>query len=173
MGQIITYKPVKFFIGIIAASKALIEEVEPMLIADLGAIDIKSPLVSFDFTDYYSKEMGKSLLRQWIGFEKVLPQEELSNIKTRTNEIESKFLSGSGRHINLDPGYLALSKIVLASTKDYSHRIYLKDGIHAEITMIYQNKSFTHLPWTYPDYKSETATKFFLTLRKIYSEQIR
>jgi len=172
MGKIVTYKPVKLFMGIISASKALIEEVEPLLTAEWGMLDIKSPLVAFDFTDYYAKEMGSGLLRQWLGFEKLIPQEELSNVKTRTNEIESRFLRGSGRQLNLDPGYLALSKIVLASTKDYSHRIYLKNGIHAEITMIYQNKTFTSLPWTYPDYKADTATKFFLDLRQIYSKQI-
>ncbi|MCB4792243.1 MAG: DUF4416 family protein [Elusimicrobia bacterium] len=172
MGRITTYKPVKLFIGMISRSKDLIEKTEPFLISNWGTMDIKSPVVPFDFTDYYAKEMGTGLLRQWVGFEKLIEQEELSNVKTETNNIENNFLNSSNRQINLDPGYLALSKIVLASTKDYSHRIYLKNGIHAEITMIYQNKQFTHLPWTYPDYKSAAAAKFFVDLRQIYTGQM-
>ena len=173
MGTTITYKPVKLFFGIIADSKALIEELEPVLVKNWGKIDLKSDLVPFTFTNYYEKEMGQNLLRQWISFEQTIAQENLSKIKTQTNDIESRFLTGTNRRINLDPGYLALSKIVLASTKDYSHRIYLSNGIHAEITMIFQNKQFTHLPWTYPDYKSAAATNYFLALRQIYSAQIK
>ena len=173
MGKTTTYKPVKLFFGIIADSKALIEELEPVLVKNWGKIDLKSELVPFTFTNYYEKEMGASLLRQWIGFEQPIPQENLAKIKIETNDIESLFLKGLNRRINIDPGYLALSKVVLASTKDYSHRIYLANGIHAEITMIFQNKQFTYLPWTYPDYKSVTATDFFLALRQIYSQQIK
>jgi hypothetical protein len=173
MGKITADKPVKLFFGIIADSKALIDELEPVLVKNWGKIDLKSELVPFTFTNYYEKEMGQNLLRQWIGFEQPVPQENLSKIKRETNEIESRFLLGANRRINLDPGYLALSKVVLASTKDFSHRIYLSNGIHAEITMIYQNKQFTYLPWTYPDYKSDTATSFFIALRNIYSRQLK
>jgi hypothetical protein len=173
MGNISPIQPAKLFIGIIASNKDIILKMEPLLFARWGKIDTRSAAVDFKFTTYYEKEMGRNLLRQWISFDKLIDPGQLAQIKIETNEIESKFVIDKSRQINLDPGYMALSKIVLASTKDFSHRIYLSNGIHAEITMIFKDKQFTVLPWTYPDYSSEFAKNYFYRLRDTYQNQLK
>ena len=80
---------------------------------------------------------------------------------------------GISRIINIDPGYLDLSKLILASTKDYKHRIYLTKGIYAEVTLFYQDKTFCPWEWTYPDYKTGEYIEIFNRIRQIYAEQIK
>ncbi|MCX5781984.1 MAG: DUF4416 family protein [Elusimicrobia bacterium] len=172
MAEIKKPESVKLFVGLISGSKEKFFEVEKLLQKKYGKIDFESETISFDFTEYYKEEMGGNLFRKWVSFEKLIGPEELSNIKTQTNSIENKFTVSGKRCINIDPGYLALSKIVLASTKDFSHRIYLSKGIFAEITLNYKQKQFVPLPWTYPDYTSETSTRFFSNVRSKYHSQI-
>ena len=171
MGKILKPLKVKLFAGLIANSGSIISAAEKLLAKEFGAIDLESPVIPFAFTDYYSEEMGQNLLRKWVSFEKLSQPEDLSRIKVKTNSIEDKFSSGNKRAVNIDPGYVSLSKVVLASTKDFSHRIYLSKGIYAEITLIYKQKEFISLPWTYPDYKSETALKFLSGIRGILHEK--
>ena len=167
MGKIQKPLKVKLFAGLIAGSENKIAEAEKLLVKNFGAIDFESPVIPFTFTDYYSKEMGANLLRKWVGFEKQASPEELSKTKVKTNTLEERVSKRGPREVNIDPGYITLSKVVLASTKDFSHRIYLSQGIYAEITLLFKQKEFVSLPWTYPDYKSETALKFFLGIRVI------
>jgi len=164
---------VKAFSGIIAPTKELIEKSICLLSKSLGKSDIISEVFPFEFTNYYSAEMGSGLLRAWVGFEKLIEPTELSSIKNFSNNVEAQNCKAGKRTINLDPGYLALSKIILASTKDFSHRIYLSDGIYAEITVQYKNKAFSALPWTYPDYMCPQAIRFFTQLREIYHNQLQ
>ena len=164
---------VKVFSGIIAPTKELIEKSVTLLCKSLGKSDITSEVFPFKFTNYYSAEMGNTLLRAWVGFEKLIDPKELIQIKNFSNNIETEYCKDGNRTINLDPGYLALSKIILASTKDFSHRIYLSNGIYAEITVQYKNKTFSALPWTYPDYICPQAIKFFTQLRGIYHNQLQ
>lgn len=173
MGKICSAGPVKLFMGIIAVSEGIIEECKKCLQENWGIIDIESELIPFNFTDYYEKEMGMGLFRKWVSFEKLADPAELAAIKTATNAIEQKYLSGDRRTINLDPGYITLANLVLASTKEFSHRIYLSGGIYGEITLIYKGGKFTPLPWTYPDYQSQTAIKFIEKTREKYHSQIR
>lgn len=174
MGIATTPEPVKYFCGIITASATLAARVEKLLVEEMGAVDFRSEPIPFDFTGYYTKEMGKNLLRSWISFARLGDPGELSGVKALTNLIERETArDGGGRQINLDPGYLALSKLVLASTKDFSHRIYLSDGIYAETTLLYKKDAFEALPWTYPDYMSETAQKYFGEVREAYHEQLK
>lgn len=130
-----------------------------------GKIDIKSEVISFDFTTYYFSEMGCPLKRYWFSFSDLIFPEQLADIKLETNQIERDFSVDGKRRVNIDPGYLALSKLVLASTKDFSHRVYIKDGIYAEVTMRYIKKEFQFLPWTYPDYRTETFIRFISEVR--------
>src|SRR5271157_1080432 len=167
MGKIQKPLKVKLFAGLIANSGNKITEAEKLLIKNFGTIDLESPVIPFTFTDYYSAEMGRNLFRKWISFEKQADPEELSKIKVKTNSLEDKFSKLGLRSVNIDPGYVTLSKVVLASTKDFSHRIYLSKGIYAEITLIYKQKEFVSLPWTYPDYTSATALTFFSGIRGI------
>ncbi|MBN1621137.1 MAG: DUF4416 family protein [Endomicrobiales bacterium] len=172
MGTINSAEPVKLFLGIIAVSSEIIAKTEPVFEEKWGKIDLKSELIPFKFTDYYEKEMGKNLFRQWFSFEKLIQPGFLADIKIETNKIEESLSASGKRQINVDPGYLALSKIILASTKDFSHRIYLSGGIYSEITLMYKNKKYESLPWTYPDYYSDIAKSYFSNVRKIYGKQL-
>jgi len=169
MGMIEEVNPAKLIRGIIACSEGVIKEAEPFIGRSWGEIDLRSPIIPFDFTQYYEEEMGKALLRQWWSFEKLINPEEIAEIKIKTNEIEQNV--GDRRKINLDPGYIDGAKLILASTKNYSHRIYLRNGIYAEVTLIYEKDAFHPLAWTYPDYKDKTALQFFSEVRKKYLEQ--
>lgn len=138
-----------------------------------GKIDFESPALPFIHTAYYEKEFGKNLKRKFIAFQKLILPHNLHKIKIITNKIEKKMAKGISRVINIDPGYLDLSKLILASTKDYKHRIYLTKGIYAEVTFFYQDKTFRPWEWTYPDYKTSEYIEIFNRIRQIYAEQIK
>jgi hypothetical protein len=124
------------------------------LIGEFGAVDFESAPRPFDRTDYYEKEMGSGLSRVWISFRRLVHPEELANAKAVTNRLEMRFSGPGGkRTVNLDPGLLDESKLILASTKNHAHRIYLSHGIYAEVTMVYRDGAWRDLPWTYPDYR--------------------
>lgn len=173
MGSATAPDPVKLFMGIIACSESRLEAALPLLEQRWGRIALRSAVIPFDFTGYYEAEMGAGLLRQWVGFEALVSPGQLAAVKTGTNALEAEGAPGDKRSVNLDPGYLALSKIVLASTKDFSHRIYLSDGIYAEITLLYKGGKFTALPWSYPDYQCAAAREFFTALRAAYHAQLQ
>lgn len=137
-----------------------------------GPVDFLSELLPFDFTPYYDAEMGKGLWRRVAGFAPLVSPERLVQIKRTTNQWEQRHLNPQGgRRINIDPGYVAASKFVLATGKDYSHRVYLGEGIFADLTLIYQKGSFTPLPWTYPDYASQPLIGILNLLRRRYMWQ--
>lgn len=160
-----------------------------------GPIELRSPILPFNYTDYYEKEMGKDVKRQFLSFQKLIDPGALADIKLFTNKLEEscrdRYASGGlalskeaspgrlldarrcYRPINLDPGYLASSKLVLASTKDYSHRTYLKKGIYAEVTLRYAKGAFELLPWTFPDYRSKGYIDFFTETRTLYMKKVR
>lgn len=133
-------------------------------------IDLISELVDFNFSDYYNEEMGEKILRYWISLSPNIQAQNLYKIKILTNELEEKYFSdiNKNRKVNIDPGYIEGSKLVLFSTKNYSHRVYLDEGIFAEVTLIYKNKKFQTLDWTYPDYKISVAIEFFTKVRELY-----
>lgn len=166
-------QPVKLIIGLIFKENEARDLATLILEKKLGKIDFQSPALSFNHTAYYEKEFGKDLKRQFISFKKLIPASNLSRIKVFTNGIEKKLSNGPNRSINLDPGYLDLSKLVLASIKNYKHRIYLDKGIFAEVTLFYQGESFRPWEWTYPDYKTDEYIAIFNKIREIYSEQIK
>ncbi|OGC39125.1 hypothetical protein A2Y85_02035 [candidate division WOR-3 bacterium RBG_13_43_14] len=153
------------------------EDIEPdyvngELSARCGRSIMHSQKIPFTHTDYYSKEMAAVIFRQWHAYEKKILPGELAEIKTFTNLVEKKYLNeNKGRMINIDPGYISLSNLVLASTKNYSHRIYLDLGIYAEITLIFKHEHFMPLEWTYPDYKEPAAIEFFEKVRKNFKEK--
>ncbi len=171
MGYIKPVQPVKLIIGEIFSEEEVLEEVEKELIKNFGEIEFISEAIPFDFTDYYEEEMGKNLKRRWLSFKNTINPEKLPEIKIKTNQIEEKFVNISidtglkRRKVNLDPGYVTCSSLVLASTKNYSHRIYLSKGIYSELTLIYKHGKFHHLEWTYPDYKKNIAIDFFKKVR--------
>ena len=139
-----------------------------------GPLDFVSEPLPFDFTDYYAGEMGKGLRRRIVSFRSLISPEELVDIKFWTNSLEARHLNEQGgRKVNIDPGYLAAARFVLATGKDYSHRIYLGKAIYGEVTLIFQNGAFTPLPWTYPDYASQPLLGLLTLIRKHYLWQMR
>jgi hypothetical protein len=176
MSEISRPKPVKLIIGILSGIKALLEDIEVSLESRLGKIDLKSEVFNFDFTDYYKREMGLNILRKFLCFKKLIDPEEIPSIKIWTNKLEDEFKQNNKfkviRPINLDPGYLTHCNLILASTKDYYHRIHLQDGIYAEVTLFYQHEVFKNLPWTYPDFQTEEYKNFFLRARELYAKDI-
>jgi hypothetical protein len=174
MGVIRTPTSVKLFIGMISGRKDVFDSTKEKLIEIFGPTDSESDPIPFTHTDYYEKEMGKNLVRRFLSFGRLIQPDTLPNIKVLTNKLEESFTRAGSRLINLDPGYLSLDKLVLASTKNYSHRIYLKSGIYAEVTLIYRRSGgFRPLPWTYPDYRSAEYLQFFHRVRKIYTLQLK
>jgi hypothetical protein len=131
-----------------------------------------SESMPFNYTDYYRREMGEPLHRVILAFSELVGRDCLPDVKTRTNEIEDRFLKGGKRSINLDPGLLSLENICLATTKPYSHRFYLGKGIWAELTLIYRGNSYQKLEWTYPDYASDDLIRIFNHLRDDFKRRM-
>jgi hypothetical protein len=182
MGTISSPHPVKLFCGVLTRFEDLFPEIKRGLEDSFGTADAESDTLNFDFTNYYEKTMGAGLLRKFYSFHDLLAPDRIVEAKIRTNEIEAEFARqyacgtaapGCARPINLDPGYVTLSKLTLASTKDYSHRVYLRKGIYVEVTLKFQDGRFVPWPWTYPDYKTPGYHKFFLLVREVYAEQLR
>lgn len=159
-------------IGLIA-KKDFIEPAVKRLESKFGIVDFVSPVFEFNQTDYYFPEMGQPLYRQFVSFKKLISPAFLCRVKGYTNKLEMKFLKGNKRQVNIDPGYLSFSKLILASAKDFSHRIYLDKGIYAEVTLIYQDKEYKDLMWTYPDYKTDDYKQVLKKIRDIYASQIK
>jgi hypothetical protein len=132
-----------------------------------GKAAYESHLMPFPHTTYYEKEMGSPLERFFFSPGILVDPETLFDLKTRTNALEHDvFSEGGKRFVNLDPGLLSRAKLILASAKNYSHRIPLRNGIYAEVTLIYGHKEWHDLPWTYPDYKTPEIKKILNDLLK-------
>jgi hypothetical protein len=139
-----------------------------------GPVDFLSESLPFDFTPYYEPEMGEGLGRRIASFEPLISPGQLSGVKLWTNALEARSPNErGGRKVNIDPGYLAASKFILATGKDYSHRIYLGEGIYGDLTLKFQKGAFTPLPWTYPDYASQPLIGLLNLLRKRYLWQLK
>lgn len=166
--------PVKLIIGVISSSEGVLIKAKQRLKKKFGPLDFESPLMPFDCTKYYEQEMGPNLLRQFLSFQRLIQPEKLAEIKLYTNRLERALTSrqkGPTRAINLDPGYIEASKLVLATCKNYSHRIYLNRGIFAEVTLHFHDGTFKPYSWTYPDYKTAGYIQSFNTIRAIYMKQ--
>ncbi|MHB1355834.1 MAG: DUF4416 family protein [Anaerolineae bacterium] len=173
MGYVSQPQPVKLVLPMLAREPALFLEACECLSSAYGRIDYSSVILPFDHTTYYEKEFGCGLQRQFVSFERLVDPGQLAEIKLQTNSLEQKLAVAGRRIINLDPGYLTLAKFVLATTKDQGHRIYIGQGIYAEITLIYQRGEWRVCPWTYPDYQSPAYLLVISELRDIYINQLR
>jgi len=168
MGKARKPKAVKLIVGMLAKSQRLFAVAEEFFIKKYGPVDYKSPVISFGYTDYYEKEMGKALKRKFISFKKTISPEKIIKIKLFANSIEETLSADGKRRINIDPGYVSDSKLVLATTKDYFHRIYLNYGIYAEITLKWRKNGFEPFEWTYPDYRSGEYLGILNTIRNLH-----
>ena len=172
MGKIKKYLPVKLIIGFIFKEEDSFNKAKILLEKYFGKIDFQSQTLPFTHTHYYEKEFGIGLKRIFISFRKLVFANNLPQIKIITNNIERRLSNSGLRLINIDPGYLDLAKLILASTKDYKQRIYLNKGIFAEVTLFYQDKTFRPWEWTYPDYRTSEYIAIFNRIREIYAKQI-
>jgi hypothetical protein len=167
MGAISKPQQVKLVCGFLYKDERIFEDTSRRLCRRYGKADFISGPIDFSFTDYYEKEMGKGLTRRFVSFKRAISPKDLAEIKKTTNALEDRSASKTGRRINIDPGYLTLSKLVLASTKDYCHRIYLDKGIYAEITLTFRKNSFQPWEWTYRDYRTPEYIGIFNHIRSL------
>ena len=173
MGSIRKPHSVKLIVGFIYKDRSILAKSESILKYHYGPLDFQSKILPFAHTDYYQEELGIGLKRKFISFKKLILPQKLAAIKVFTNSIEKKFSPDSRRLINIDPGYIDLPKLVLASAKDFSHRIYIGRGIHAEVTLSYRDKVFKWYEWTFPDYRTPEYIEIFTKIREIYFKQVR
>ena len=165
--------PVKLISSLFSPEKELIESAICDLSGMYGPLDRISDELFFDRTRYYAREMGWPLHRRFISFAKPVPIDQLADIKLRTNEIEKGYLREGNRLVNIDPGLISPERLVLATGKNYVHRIYLSKGIYADLTLIYKRDSYRTLKWTYPDYADPDIIAWFNEVRKQYMKQMK
>ena len=165
-------KPAKLVVGLFMNDKSLLDPAARDLNDAFGPIDVVGPWFNFDFTDYYSSEMGAPLFRRVLAFKNHIQQHDLADIKLITNDFEQKYLKNGHRRINIDPGYLVHERFVLATAKNYTHRISIGRGIYADLTLVYTRGRFQTLPWTYPDYAEMNMLAFLERVRRKYLKDI-
>jgi len=171
MGQIQAGSNVLLIVAVVSRHDAALEWARERLSGRFGSIALASEAFSFTETEYYTPTMGSGLKKQFVVFAEPIDPGALATIKRQTNEWEAEYAS-LGRHedprpLNLDPGYVTAAKLVLASTKDHAHRIYLRDGIYAEVTLAYRHRTWQPFEWTYPDYRREDFQAFFSRCRQV------
>jgi len=161
------------FTGLLYNQKVDLSHLLQTLESQFGRVWKQSSPYTFHETDYYDAEMGNSIQRVYVVFERLIRMEELTDIKLYTNRMETDLFSrGRKRNVNIDPGYITSAKVVLATTKNNQHRVYLRDGIYAEVTLRFRKKSFTPWEWTYKDYRRAETIQFFNSVRSRYREII-
>ncbi len=161
------YQPVLLFMGVMSVI-GLPDSLKQRLEDKYGTISLITEPFDFSFTNYYVPEMGEGIKRFFICFDTLISPDMLSSVKTFTNELELLYAEGDNRKINLDPGLISEANLVLATTKNRSHRIAIGDGLFAEVTLIYQNHKWQGFPWTYADYRSDIVQKYMLEFRFKY-----
>lgn len=173
MGEIRAFVPSRLIMGVLSTDERVHPELFGILEKQFGPIKTRSNAVPFTFTDYYNQEMGGNPQRFFLVFENLYDPSLLAEAKLITNELEERFKKEGGRTINLDPGLLDMINLILATTKNRSHRIPLKEGIYAEVTLVYEKGEFHPLPWTYADYGSEEFRLLFKEYRSEYKASIK
>lgn len=177
--------PVKLIIGILAANQDCLQAAIEVITSEFGKADLISDIWPFTQTNYYESETGENILRQFVSIEQLIDPGELAKIKHQTNKLEQKLarhLCGGlakklnlslSRPVNLDPGVIEPSKLILATTKNYSHRVYIGGKMYAEVTLIFDKGRWKPFEYTYPDYKQECYHDFFSKVRKRLLEQLK
>ncbi len=164
---------VKRIASLISSTEENLDRMVAALEDMFGPVDWKSPILPFDRTRYYEREMGGPLVRAFISFDVLMDPEGLVEMKLETDRLEDRFRRDGRRTVNVDPGYICLERLVLATGKNYTHRIYLCRSVFADLTLVYHKQSFRALPWTYPDYKDPYVVELFNRIRNRYKARIR
>ena len=137
-----------------------------------GPTEPHEKILPFDYTGYYYDEFGRPLKRKLMCFKRLISKEKIFRAKVRTNRIEDGLRKNGKRTVNIDPGYVTEAKLVLLTTKDYTHRVYVGNQIFAESTLFFRDNAFRPWPWTYPDYASDEIRAYFNEVRRMYVEGI-
>jgi len=167
MASIEKIEPVMLIAGLLYSDPVACERVVAAMAQEFGAVQCDTGQFDFTSTDYYDREMGAGLKRRFVSFENPISPDRLKDIKIYTNRLErEQLLPEGGRVVNIDPGTVGLAGLVLVSTKNFAHRIYLGDGIFGEISLLYENKTFVPLKWTYPDYRLPDVIRFLTQVRE-------
>jgi hypothetical protein len=166
-------EPVKLVASLFSGDPSLIGAALEALTERYGRIDYLSAPLPFAYTDYYEREFGGPLIRRFVAFETLIAPDTLPEVKGWTNGLEERLAAGGKRRVNIDPGYLARAHLILATGKGYTHRPYLRDGIYADLTLVFQQGGFQPLPWTYPDYAGTEMIGILTRIREKYSLQLK
>jgi hypothetical protein len=167
--------PVKLVCALLYKEESWCKQALIDLQTEFGDVDSESAQLEFHFTDYYFKEMGQPLYRYFVSFSRLIDPADLAVIKVWTNSLEQKFSHRAGgiRVLNIDPGYLNLTAFILATSKNYAHRIYLGKGVFAQQELLFEKRKIQTLDWTYPDYRSYEYQEILRKIRGIYASQIK
>lgn len=169
MGAISPPRPVLLLVAVSSRYDGALQWAQEKIGAEFGVLGAVSAPFDFTETNYYNTTMGTDLKKQFVVVREPVDPGRLAAIKRATNQWEVDYAATAdhpeSRPLNLDPGYLTLAKLVLASTKDHAHRIYLADGIYAEVTLSYRGKQWHAFDWTYPDYRRADFHQFFSECR--------
>jgi hypothetical protein len=164
---------VKLIASLLSGDDCLLGDALRALSEKYGKADFISAPMPFTYTDYYAAELGPAPMRRVVSFERLIRPEALPDIKLWTNALERRFSAEGSRRVNIDPGYLAKAHLILATGKGYTHRPSLREGIYADLTLIYREKAFHPLPWTYPDYAGEEIMGMLTRIREKYLLQLK
>ncbi len=153
------------FIGILYAEEPYYEKAKEALCQEFGELLFESPPMAWEHTEYYRDELGWPITRRFLATRRCIDPSSIVDIKLYTNELEETLSVEGKRKVNLDPGYVTASKVVLATTKNYAHRVYIAKGIYAEVTLYYRKGTFRAHDFTYRDYRSPEYIKLFEDMR--------
>jgi hypothetical protein len=170
------FHPVKLVCGIMAEGDRSVSEAERRMAELFGPIEARGPRVPFAGTDYYRPEMGPHLRRGFVAFRDLIAPERLPDIKIQTNALEEEIRAvhdAPGRVVNLDPGYLTTAALIMATAKDFAHRIPLRNGIYAHLELLFTKTAARRLEWTYPDLRTEEHISFLIGVRRSCLEALK
>lgn len=172
MGQIVEPPKVKLIAALLWNASVRIEDVYLGIEKEWGPIEDRSVVYDFIHTEYYKDEFGERLKKQFVSFEKLTDINTMPDIKIRGNVLEDEFLQDKIRTVNIDPGYIANAKLVMPTTKNLPHRVYIGKNIYADLQLIYKKPTFQTILWTFADYKEPFNLEFFNKVRDRYMEQL-
>ncbi len=173
MGEIRQPPVVQLTMGLLLGQEASLDMVKARLEKEFGPVERQSEPIDFTYTDYYQDELGSQVQRLFLAFQQFVSSADLPFIKNRTNAIEMEMAVAGKRRVNIDPGYITPSKLVLATTKDGSYRVYLDKGIYAQPMLYFEKGTFHPWTWAYPDYKDHSSIAFFTEVRNRFQEKSR
>ncbi|MDP8263698.1 MAG: DUF4416 family protein [Candidatus Ancaeobacter aquaticus] len=173
MGEAVIPAKVKLIAGLLSIDQGHLTSIKNALIDSYGEIDCESEIIPFRCTNYYNDEMGDNILRQYIAFGRLVCPGDIADIKIHSNVLEDQYTKDGRRQVNIDPGLIDQAKMILATTKDATYRVYIARGIYAQPTLYYEDKTCHGYSWTYSDYKSEKAIHFFNKARNIYRKLVK